>query len=65
MEEWPVEEKEVMKILVEVATSKREAQIVSRVLIIYCCNNNTIGFNHGRRYTVCVVTSGLFSMKNF
>ncbi|XP_063433312.1 probable ATP-dependent RNA helicase DDX49 [Mytilus trossulus] len=27
MEEWPVEEKEVMKILVEVATSKREAQI--------------------------------------
>ena len=31
MDEWPVEEKEVMKILVEVATSKREAEIVSRV----------------------------------
>ena len=29
MEEWPVDEKEVMKILVEVATSKREAEIVS------------------------------------
>lgn len=27
MDEWPVDEKEVMKILVEVATSKREAEI--------------------------------------
>ena len=30
MDEWPTDEKEVMKILVEVATSKREAEIVSR-----------------------------------
>jgi hypothetical protein len=31
MDEWCTDEKEVMKILVEVATSKREAEIVSRV----------------------------------
>ena len=29
MEEWPTEEKEVMKILTEVAVARREAEIVS------------------------------------
>ena len=28
MEEWPTEEKEVMKILTEVAVARREAEIV-------------------------------------
>ena len=37
MDEWPVEEKEVMKILVEVATSKREAEIVRKCSIWISC----------------------------